>query len=298
MAYLAKTTSKGRDYYKIMESYREDGKTRHRVVQNIGTLSQLFELLQTAGIGQEKTEARRDPCEIQVELGPVRCRTHGDSFLLYSVARWIGIREIMDLVFAPKTAQSIDGSLSLLLVAIHRACDPGREAGFEDWFARTSLPDYLSVDPELFTPEHFVEQMDGISREDIGRFETRVCERIWQLLPEARELIDARWLHLGKAGRGREEQGTVHIFLCALGLLLCRVAQYLLKKKEGYEITCTELLHRLSHVQECRVSMTVDGRQMERKTVGELYGVDRETWEVASRVLKDIEETQGNRFQR
>ena len=35
----AKRASKGRDSYKTMESYREDRKTRHRVVQNIGTLS-------------------------------------------------------------------------------------------------------------------------------------------------------------------------------------------------------------------------------------------------------------------
>ena len=46
MSYLAKTTSKGRDYYKIMESCRDEkGAVKHRVLRNIGSLRDLFDLL-------------------------------------------------------------------------------------------------------------------------------------------------------------------------------------------------------------------------------------------------------------
>jgi hypothetical protein len=46
MSYLAKTTSKGRDYYRIMESYRDEiGAVKHRVLRNIGSLRDLFDLL-------------------------------------------------------------------------------------------------------------------------------------------------------------------------------------------------------------------------------------------------------------
>ena len=46
MSYLAKTISKGRDYYKIMESCRDDkGAVKHRVLRNIGSIRDLFDLL-------------------------------------------------------------------------------------------------------------------------------------------------------------------------------------------------------------------------------------------------------------
>ena len=85
MPYLAKTTAKGHDYYKIMESYRVDGKIKHRVVQNIGTLSQLFALLQSNGKEPEKTHARIERDNINIEIKPIRCRIHGDSFFLYKI---------------------------------------------------------------------------------------------------------------------------------------------------------------------------------------------------------------------
>lgn len=187
MPYLAKTTSKGHDYYKIMESYRENGKVKHRVLQNIGTLSQLFELLQNGSTTVEKIEGHIKNDGFNIELKPIRCRTHGDSFLLYSIASWIGIEEIMNQVFSPKTANSINRALSLILAAIHRACEPGSKARFEDWFSHSSLPDYLSLEPAVFTSQHFWEQMDGISYEEIKIFETTVYNRIMQLFPEVKE---------------------------------------------------------------------------------------------------------------
>ena len=189
MPYLAKTTAKGHDYYKIMESYRENGKIKHRVLQNIGTLSQLFELLQyNKG---EDNNSRTEQDVIDIELKPIRCRTHGDSFLLYSISDWIGVETIMERIFTPKTSGSIKRSLSLVLSAIHRACEPGSKARFSDWFAHTSLPDYLSVDPEIFTSQHFWEQMDEISYEEIKTFEKMVYERIMQLFPEVKEDMDS-----------------------------------------------------------------------------------------------------------
>ena len=59
MSYLAVTKSKGHSYYKIMESYRDEtGKVKHRVIFNIGTVADLYELLpETVRNGKFKDES-------------------------------------------------------------------------------------------------------------------------------------------------------------------------------------------------------------------------------------------------
>ena len=80
MSYLAVTKAKGHTYYKIMESYRdESGKTKHRVVYNIGTARQLLDLIPPS-VYESKTEPvlqeEQIDQQLTIDLKPVRCRTH------------------------------------------------------------------------------------------------------------------------------------------------------------------------------------------------------------------------------
>ena len=166
MSYLVTSMVKGHEYFRIMESYRENGKIKHRTLYNIGNKSKLCELLPSYvrnGSGEpDKIPPQAKPV---VEVAPVRCRIHGTVDLLWSVADWIDIRSIMDEVFPPGTANGIPRSTSLLISAIHRACHPGSMSEVASWLASTSLPDYLYITPEVFTPQHLWEQMDDITME-------------------------------------------------------------------------------------------------------------------------------------
>lgn len=190
MSYLAKTTSKGHDYYKVIESYREDGKVKHRTVYNIGCLSDLYALLpENIKAGRpDETEAEppKSP-DLSVQLDPVQYREHGPGFLLYSVAEWLGIMPLIASIFPSDTANAVERPLVLLLFAIHYVSQSGSASAFSNWFRRTSLSDYLHLDPEIFTVQHIQEQMDGISDEHIIAFEKSVFARILKLFPEVKE---------------------------------------------------------------------------------------------------------------
>ncbi len=194
MSYLAKTTSKGHDYYKIMESYREENKIKHRVIYNIGTIKELFALLPEGvkgGTSSSATTERQDKLRLDVSVNPVRCRKHGATHLLSTVAEWLSVTELMDNIFPPKMANSVKRSTSLLLAAIHRACEPGSKREFAEWFSHTSLPDYMHVSPELFTSQHMWEQMDGIDENDIKEFERALFQRILSQFPEIKDGMDS-----------------------------------------------------------------------------------------------------------
>lgn len=188
MSYLVTSMVKGHEYFRIMESYRENGKIKHRTLYNIGNKSKLCELLPSYvrnGSGEpDKIPPQAKPV---VEVAPVRCRIHGTVDLLWSVADWIDIRSIMDEVFPPGTANGIPRSTSLLISAIHRACHPGSMSEVASWLASTSLPDYLYITPEVFTPQHLWEQMDDITMEQIKTFECKVFNKILEKCPEVKE---------------------------------------------------------------------------------------------------------------
>lgn len=200
MSYLAKTTSKGHDYYKVIESYREDGKVRHRTVYNIGRLSDLYALLpENIKAGRpDETEAEppKSP-DLSVQLDPVQYCEHGPGFLLYSVAEWLGILPLMASIFPADTANAVERPLALLLFAIHYVSQSGSTSAFSNWFRRTSLPDCLHLDPEVFTAQHIQEQMDGISDEHIIAFEKAVFTRVLELFPEVKEELAS-----GKSNQG------------------------------------------------------------------------------------------------
>lgn len=189
MSYLAKTVSKGHEYYKVMESYREGGKVKHRVLYNIGTLQNLYKLLPNAVTGGTQTpdQQARDRSGVNVHLEPVRCRVHGAPFMMYSISEWLGIQDLMSQFFPQGTANGITRPMSLLLAAIHRACEPGSKMKFAEWFGYTSLPDRLKVDSSVFTSQHFWEQMDGITADQIKDFETALFRKIITQFPDLQE---------------------------------------------------------------------------------------------------------------
>ena len=65
-----------------------------------------------------------------------------------------------------------------------RACSPGSKNAFSDWFKKTSLPYHLKIDPGSMTSQHFWDQMDGLTLEQLELAEDTITETITGLFPD------------------------------------------------------------------------------------------------------------------
>ena len=79
MPSLQKYTSHGRKYWRIVESYRDGGRPKIRLVKHLGTVANLLALLE----GQEGA------------IG-VRSTSHGDVFVLLRMAEELRVASAID----------------------------------------------------------------------------------------------------------------------------------------------------------------------------------------------------------
>ena len=84
-----------------------------------------------------------------------------------------------------------------------------------------------------------------------------------------------------------DQKLKVHVMICYLGLSLCRVASYMLKRDQKLVISCGRLMDTLEKVQECIVLLTINGQKI--KPQKQLSELDKETQEIWDKVLKIID---------
>lgn len=165
MASLQKRIVKGKEYWSIVESKRINGKPRPVVVEYIGSTKKLYEYLQNNTI----------------KGSSLKSYSHGDTHGLLAVAKKLDIENILDSVFKKQIRSGVKRSTSLMLAAIQIACNPGSKNEFEQWFKATTLPHELDIKPETMTSQHFWQQMDGISEEELMLAEDTITKRVLQI---------------------------------------------------------------------------------------------------------------------
>ena len=165
MAYLVAKNVKGIDYWSLVESKRIDGKPRQVLIEYIGNKAKLSDFLYKAYKAQHISGLER------VTLKSYR---HGDSFALLKMAEAIGLEEMIDMTTPLRKRDGVKRSTSLILAAIHRALNPGSKNAFQDWFQTTTMPHYLNINPKVMTSQHFWDQMDGISEQELQKAEDTI----------------------------------------------------------------------------------------------------------------------------
>jgi transposase len=165
MATLQKRTVKGTDYWSLVESRRINGKPRPVIIEYFGNTKKFAEKLMSE----------------RLENQVLKSYTHGDTFALIRVADKLGIENILDDIFKSKARDGIKRSKSLLLIAIQRVCSPGSKNEFKDWFKTTSLPYDMGIAPQILTSQHFWEQMDGITEDELIKAEDAVTKKILEM---------------------------------------------------------------------------------------------------------------------
>jgi transposase len=176
MASLQAYDSHGHRYYRIVESFRRDGKPRLRVVAHLGRVEDILRLTQ---------EERAD-----IKVSSV---TSGAVTALHHLAQELDIVGKIDraLVESDRRVQKRDGlsvGESLLAGIISRACAPRSKRAFATWAETTVLPEMMGFAAKDLDSQHFWDQMHALPVTLLGDIEEAIVREvvgIEQLEPRA-----------------------------------------------------------------------------------------------------------------
>jgi transposase len=176
MASLQAYDSHGHRYYRIVESFRRDGKPRLRVVAHLGRVEDILRLTQ---------EERAD-----IKVSSV---TSGAVTALHHLAQELDIVGKIDraLVESDRRVQKRDGlsvGESLLAGIISRACAPRSKRAFATWAETTALPEMMGFAAKDLDSQHFWDQMHALPVTLLGDIEEAIVREvvgIEQLEPRA-----------------------------------------------------------------------------------------------------------------
>ena len=162
MASLQKRTVKGIEYWALIESKRINGKPRPVIIEYFGNTKNFANKLMNN----------------RPENMILKSYSHGDTYSLLKISKKLGIENILDSIFEDKTRDGIKRSRSLLLIALQRVCKPGSKNEFEEWFKTTTLPYEMELNPQVLTSQHFWEQMNDITENELMKAEDAITKRI------------------------------------------------------------------------------------------------------------------------
>jgi transposase len=173
MASLQAYQSHGHRYYRIVESFRQDGKPRLRVVAHLGRVDDILRLTQ---------QQRSDIKVSSVSAGAVTA--------LYRLAQELDIAgKINQALQQPGCrVQERDGlsvGESLLAGMLSRACAPRSKRAFAAWAEATILPELMGFSAQALDSQHFWDQMQALPVALLGDIEQAIV----------RELIGIEQLH-------------------------------------------------------------------------------------------------------
>jgi transposase len=163
MASIRKSKVGKHTYWQIIESKRINGKPRPVVLAHLGTAEKLLcKLKDKDGIWEHK----------------VRSVSHGAVELFYKAANRLKMPGIFDQTFSSQERNGLNVGQSLLLAAIHRAICPGSKRTFARWAAKTSLSNFFNFNPQSLSSQHFWDQMETVSEEQLAKADKEVTLKL------------------------------------------------------------------------------------------------------------------------
>jgi transposase len=165
MASLQPYQSHGISYYRIVESFRKNGKPAIRVVAHLGRVDDILKRYQ-----QQQAAVRI----ASVSVGAVGA--------LHRLAREFDLAGRIDRSIALQgPAQVRDGltvGASLVAGMIARACAPRSKRAFTDWAKTTYLPDLMGFAAADLTSQHFWDQMNELPVKQLASIERDLVREV------------------------------------------------------------------------------------------------------------------------
>jgi transposase len=166
MASLQAYQSHGHRYYRIVESFRQEGKPRLRVVAHLGRVEDILRLTQ-----DQRSEIK------------VSSVTAGAVTALHHLAQELDVvGKINRALEAPnRRVQERDGLTvgeSLLAGILSRACAPRSKRAFAAWAETTCLPQLMGFAAQDLDSQHFWDQMHALPVALLGDIEQAIVREV------------------------------------------------------------------------------------------------------------------------
>src|ERR1039457_3179640 len=166
MASLQAYQSHGIQYYRIVESFRNNGKPSIRVLAHLGRVDDILRL------HQQHTE-------VPVKISSVSA---GAVTALHELALEFDLAGRIDRALAPDGEVQVRDALtvghSLVVVMIARACAPRSKRAFADWARTTYLPELMNFSASALTSQHFWDQMNAVPVDQLAVVEQELVREV------------------------------------------------------------------------------------------------------------------------
>ena len=154
--------SRGKRYYRIVESYRDErSRPRIRVLQHLGTAQKLLDRLSQAP-GRAIYAEERD---------------FGATAALWDTAQQLEIVSIID-GRAPKRDQGASVGEYILMATLNRAIAPTSKRKLASWYRDTILARLLPLSPAALRSQRFWDHMNYLDESSLARIEADITRRV------------------------------------------------------------------------------------------------------------------------
>jgi transposase len=162
MPSLQDYSSRGKRYYRIVESYRDErGRPRIRVLRHLGTAQKLLERLSEAP-GRAIYAEERD---------------FGGTAALWDTAQQLEIVSIIDR-HAPKRDQGASVGKYILMATLNRALAPTSKRKLASWYRDTILTRLLPLSPAALRSQRFWDHMRYLDELTLARIEDDITRQV------------------------------------------------------------------------------------------------------------------------
>jgi len=225
MASLQAYSSHGIQYYRIVESFRNNGKPSIRVLAHLGRVDDIL----------QRHQQRQK--EVPVRISSVSA---GAVTAIHHLARELDLASRINRAVSPNSDVQVRDALtvgeSLVAAMIARACAPRSKRAFADWARSTYLPDLMHFTSSDLTSQHFWDQMNAVPVEKLAVIEqelVREVVRIEQLQLRALAYDTTNfYTHIASTNlrpelpqRGKNKQGRGDLRQMGLALVVDQVTQ-------------------------------------------------------------------------
>src|ERR1019366_1771903 len=225
MASLQAYRSHGIQYYRIVESFRNNGKPSIRVLAHLGRVDDILQRHQQ----QQK--------EVPVRISSVSA---GAVTAIHHLAQELDLAGRINRTISPDRDVQVRDALtvgeSLVAAMIARACAPRSKRAFADWAKTTHLPDLMHFTSSALTSQHFWDQMNAVPVDKLAVIEqelVREVVRIEQLQLQALAYDTTNfYTHIASTNlrpklpqRGENKQGRHDLRQMGLALVVDQVTQ-------------------------------------------------------------------------
>jgi transposase len=166
MASLQAYQSHGIQYYRIVESFRKNGKPSIRVLAHLGRVDEILRFHQ-------------QHIDVPVKVSSVSA---GAVTALHQVVREFDLAGRIDRAVAPDGEVQVRDALtvgqSLVAAMIARACAPRSKRAFADWAKTTYLPELMNFSASNLTSQHFWDQMNAVPVDQLAVIEQGLVREV------------------------------------------------------------------------------------------------------------------------